>query len=245
MKVTKLIIFRLAATSAIAAGVCFLIVGFFHPANLSAVVASSTWINVHLVAILMCLFGLFGIFGLYARQMEAAGWLGLVGTVFLSCWFLIVTGFSFIEAFVLPHLKSGWLAFVDNFLNIFSGKVSNIDWGVLPILWNVSGPMFILGLAFFGIATFIAGTLPKYAGGLLVVSAVLVPLGALLSPEHQSLVLVPPGSAFIWLGVALFINKEISKKIKPIKRNQKKKNPLLILANKIINLPSYMKGNTK
>jgi hypothetical protein len=35
------------------------------------------------------------------------------------------------------------------------------------MLWNISGPMYILGPLLFGIATFRARVLPRWAGGLL------------------------------------------------------------------------------
>ncbi len=216
---------RLAAVSAMLAGVCFVIVGLFHPANISANVASPAWIYVHYVAILMCFFGSFGIVGLYVRQVEKIGWLGLIGTVLLSGWFVIVTGFSFIEAFVLPKMKSGWLAYVDSFLAMFNGKTATVDMGILPILWNISGPMLILGLLLFGIGTYIAGILPRYAGALLGASSLLIPMAAFIPAQYQSFILIPIGAAFLWLGFALFRDKVVGDRIpkveKPPKKNTK------------------------
>ena len=45
--------------------------------------------------------------------------------------------------------------------------------------------MYILGPLLFGIATFRASVLPRWAGALLVLGAVLVPVGALVPPEYQ------------------------------------------------------------
>ena len=50
--------------------------------------------------------------------------------------------------------------------------------------------MYILGGLLFGIATFRAGILPRWAAGLLVVGSVLAPVAALLPPEHQPKVAV-------------------------------------------------------
>ena len=50
---------------------------------------------------------------------------------------------------------------------MFTGVPSEIDLGILPTLWNISGPMYIFGPLLFGIATFRAGVLPRWAGALL------------------------------------------------------------------------------
>jgi hypothetical protein len=116
-----------------------------------------------------------------------------------------VCGFSFVEAFILPQLATESPAFVAGFLGMFSGAPSEINLGILPTLWNLSGPMFILGPLLFGIATFRARVLPRWAGALLALTAVLVPAGALVPPEYQpKLIMVPVGLAVAWLGYALF-----------------------------------------
>jgi hypothetical protein len=64
--------------------------------------------------------------------------------------------------------------------------------------------MYILGGLLFGIATFRAGILPRWAAGLLVFGSVLAPVAALLPPEHEPKVAVPVGIALAWLGYALW-----------------------------------------
>ena len=64
--------------------------------------------------------------------------------------------------------------------------------------------MYILGPLLFGIATFRARVLPRWAGALLVLGAVLIPVGALVPPELQPKIMIPVGLAFAWLGYALF-----------------------------------------
>lgn len=200
---------RWAGLSAVAAGLGFIVVGLFHPLNVPSSVTTATWANVHIVAIAMCFFGLFGITGLYARQAAAAraGWLGLTGFVLFSIWLTIVMGFSFVEAFILPLLAAESPAFVAGFLGMFTGLASEIPLGVLPTLWGVSGPLLIVGPLLFGIATFRANILPRGAAGLLAVGAVLIPVGALLPPEYEPLVMVPVGLGLAWLGYALFAER--------------------------------------
>jgi hypothetical protein len=204
MKITTSTLMRLAGLSAILAGLCFIVIGLFHPVNIPSSVTTATWVNVHMFATALGFFGLLGLAGLYARQAEKAGWLGLAGFILFSAWMTLVCGFSFVEAFILPRLATVSPAFVKGLLGMFDGVPSEINLGVLPTLWNISGPMYILGPLLFGIATFRARVFPRWAGALLVLGAVLIPVGALVPPEWQPKIMVPVGLAFAWLGYALF-----------------------------------------
>ena len=206
--ITASTLMRLAGPSAMLAGLCFIIIGMFHPVNLPASVTTATWVNIHIFATALGFFGLFGMAGLYVRQVEESGWLGLAGFLLFSAWMTLVTGFSFVDAFILPKLATGYPAFVAGLLGMFSSAPSPIDLGVLPTIWNLSGPMYILGPLLFGIATFRAGVLPRWAGALLVLGAVLVPVGALVPPEVQPKIMIPVGLAMAWLGYALFSERQ-------------------------------------
>jgi hypothetical protein len=203
-KITTSTLMRLAGLSAILAGLCFIIIGMFHPVNVPASVTTVTWVNVHIAATALGFFGLLGLAGLYVRQVEKSGWLGLAGFLLFSAWMTLVCGFSFVEAFILPRLATESPVFVAGLLGMFSSIPSAIDLGVLPTLWNISGPLYIFGPLLFGIATFRANVLPRWAGALLVLGAVLIPVGALVPPEYQPKIMIPVGLAFAWMGYALF-----------------------------------------
>ena len=204
-KMTASTLMRLAGLSVMLAGLCMVIMGLFHPVNIPEAVTTTTWVNVHIAATAMSFFGLFGMAGLYARQAEKSGWLGLTGFALMSLWFGIVMPFSFMEAFILPRLATVLPEFVAGFLGMFTGVPSKVELGVLPTLWNLSGPMFILGPLLFGIATFRAGVLPRWAGGLLAFGALLIPVGAMVPAEYQpEVALLTIALALIWLGYALF-----------------------------------------
>jgi len=200
---------RMTGVAAMLAGVGFIVVGLFHPLNVPASVTTATWANVHIVAMAMALFGMVGMAGLYARQAEKIGWLGLIGYGLFSLWLALVLSFSLVEAFILPGLATESPAYVAALLGMFSGTASAIDLGALPTLWDLSGPMFILGPLLFGIASYRARILPRGAAALQAVAALLVPVGGLLlPPQYESLVMVPVGLAMVWLGAALFAERQ-------------------------------------
>ncbi len=218
-KMTASDLMRLAGISAVLAGACFIIIGMFHPENVPSSVTTATWVNVHIAATALGFFGLFGMAGLYARQVEKSGWLGLTGFLLFSVWLILIAGFSFVEAFILPHLITESPAFVESLLGMFTGATSTVDLGVLPMLWNISGPMYILGPLLFGIATFRARVLPRWAGGLLTLAAVLIPVGGMFPHEYQAkIAMIPVGLAMAWLGYALFSERrERSSEVMPSK----------------------------
>lgn len=208
-KMTVSTLMRLAGLSAMVTGLCFIVIGMFHPLNVPAAVTTGTWFYVHIFATALGFFGLFGMAGLYARQAEKSGWLGLAGFLLFSVWMTLVTGMSFVEAFILPRIAADFPKFIEGWMGMFIGIPSPVDLGVLPTMWNISGPMYILGPLLFGIATFRAGVLPRWAGALLILGAVLIPVGALVPPEYQAkIAMIPVGLAIAWLGFALVFDRQ-------------------------------------
>ena len=175
MKITSSNLIRWAGFSAMLAGICYVIVGIFHPANIPSSVTTTRWVIVHFIACAMSFFGLLGLPGLYARQAEKSGWLGLVGYILLNLWLVVIMGFTFVEAFILPHVAAALPEFVQSWMGMFNAPAGTFDLGVLPTIWTLSGPVYILGGLLFGIATFRAGILPRWAGALLALSTVLAP----------------------------------------------------------------------
>ena len=204
MEISNQNLIRWAGLSAVVAGVCYVLVGVFHPPNVLSSVTSTRWAVVHVLACAMCFFGLLGMAGLYARQALKTGWLGLVGYVLLSLWFVVIMGFSFVEAFVLPHVATATPDFVVAWMGMFNGPSGSFDLGVLPTLWTLTGPIYILGGLAFGIATFRAAILPRWAGALLALGTVLAPIAALVPNGTQPKAAIPVGVALAWLGYALW-----------------------------------------
>lgn len=207
MKITASTLSRWSGLAAMLAGLCYVLVGLFHPLNELASVTTSTWAFVHVLACIMAFAGILGLTGIYARQAEEVGWPGLAGFGMLSIWLALVLCFSFVETVVLPILAPAAPAVVEAFMAMFTVPIAGVDLGTLPILWGLSGPLYILGGLVFGIATFRAGVLPRWAGALLAAGTGLAPVAALLPFDFQSKVTIPVGLALLWLGYALWAER--------------------------------------
>jgi hypothetical protein len=203
MKIAAQDLIRWSGPAAIIAGLSYVLVGVFHPPNVLEAVTTTPWLVVHILAMAMSVFGMLGLAGLYARQAEKSGWVGLVGFLLLNLWLALMLGFTFVEVFILPSLATIAPAFVAGWLGMFNGTAT-IDLGSLPTVWTIAGPLYILGGILFGIATFRAGVLPRWAGVLLAVGTAMGPLAVLLPLDLQPKIAIPAGLALVWLGYALW-----------------------------------------
>jgi hypothetical protein len=195
---------RWSGLAAMVAGIIFAGIQPIHPADVVSSVTTSTWAIITTLKTIMCFLFLLGITGIYARQAEKAGWLGLAGFLLFSFSWWLQTAFVFAETFILPLLASTGPEFVDGMLGIGAGRASEVGLGALPVLYGAVGISYMLGGLLLGIATFRAGILPRGAGALLAITAVLTPAAALLPHHIQRFAAVPMGLAVAWLGYALW-----------------------------------------
>ena len=207
-KITASNLIRWAGLSAMVAGLCFVLVGMFHPLNILSSVSTAQWAIVHVLATAMGFFGLFGLTGIYARQVEESGWLGLAGYILMSLWLVNLSHVTFIEVFVLPPLVTQAPTVVESFLGIFTKSAGEINLGSLSTIYDLNGFIgYMIGGVLFGIATFRAHILPRWAGALLAIGALLVPFAAVLPPVHEAKVTIPGGLALVWLGYSLWAER--------------------------------------
>jgi len=204
MKITTSDLIRWAGLSAMAAGTIFVIIQPIHPLDVLASVNTNAWIIITSFKTAMSVFGLLGVTGLYARQVEKAGWLGLAGYLLLTVFYALQMCFSFTEPLILPLLAGIAPKFVDGFLGILTGATSEVSLGAIPAVYGLVAVLYMLGTLFFGIATFRAGILPRWAAGLLAFSGPLSVIMKLLGHPLDRLAAVPMGIAIAWLGYALW-----------------------------------------
>ncbi len=97
--------------------------------------------------------------------------------------------------------------FAEGWIGILNSTGGGMDLGTLPTLWLVSKPLYLLGGTVFGIATFRARILPRWAGALLAIGTAMGPLAALLPLELQPKIAIPVGLALVWLGYSLWAER--------------------------------------
>ena len=205
MKPTAAELIRWAGVAAMAAGIIFAGIQPFHPLDVLSSVTTNRWVIIQSVKAAMCLLGLLGMAGLYARQVKAVGWLGLAGYLLFSLFYALTLAFVFAEAFILPLLATQAPKFVAGFLGIINGQASEVNLGVLPALYSLTGLLgYVLGGLLFGIATFRARILPRWAAGLFAAGAVAPFVLAVLPHPLNRTFAVPMGLALVGLGNALW-----------------------------------------
>jgi hypothetical protein len=205
--ITTSSLIRWAGLAAMVAGIIFAGIQPIHPPDVLASVNTTAWAIITPIKTAMALLFLLGITGLYARQVEKIGWLGLAGfLMFNLCWSLELA-FIFAEAFIIPPLASAAPQFVEGFFGIVNGNPVEMNLGALPAIYKLMSLLYLLGGLLFGVATFRAGILPRWAGGLLAVTALLTPLAAMLPHAIQRFAAVPVGIAVACLGYTLLVER--------------------------------------
>jgi hypothetical protein len=206
MKPTASNLIRWAGVAATGAGILYIAIQAIHPLDVLSSVTTTRWAVVHYVSIVMDMLGMLGIAGIYARQVEKSGWLGLAGYLLFSLFWALSLAFHFIEAFIEPVVATEAPKFVEGILGVVTSVPSEMNLGALPAVYMLAGIAgYVLGGVLFGIATFRAGILPRWAGGLLALGAILPPLlSSVVHHPFDRLFAVPVGLALAWLGYALW-----------------------------------------
>ncbi len=206
MKITSSKVIRWSGLAAMGTGIIYIAIQAIHPLDVLSSVTTTRWAVVHYLSLVMDLLALFGVAGLYARQVEKSGWLGLAGYLLFSLFWAFDVAFHFIEAFVEPVVASEAPKFVAGLLGMINNVPSQVNLGAIPGVYSLDGILgYVLGGLLFGIATFRAGVLPRWAGGLLALGVILPPLLSSMVPHpYDRIFAVPVGLALAWLGYALF-----------------------------------------
>lgn len=205
MNTTSANLIRWAGLSAVVGGCLFVGIQPIHPPEILASFTTSTWAIVHYVGVVMCFLILLGITGIYARQVKEAGWLGLAGFLLFGLMWALTAAFQFAEGLIVPLLATEAPRFAVGFEGISSGAPSEVSLGILPAVYSLTSVLYLVGGVLFGVATFRAGILPRWAGaGLAVGTVAPLVLSLLLPHEFIRLAAVPVGIALALLGYALW-----------------------------------------
>src|SRR2546428_10704479 len=204
MNTTASNLIRWAGLSAVVGGCLFVGIQPIHPPEILPSFTTSTWAIVHYVGVVMCFLLLLGITGIYARQVKEAGWLGLAGFLLFGLMWALTAAFQFAEGLIVPLLATDAPKFAVGFEGISSGSPSEVGLGLLPAVYSLTSVLYLVGGVLFGIATFRAGILPRWAGGGLAVGTVApLALSLLLPHEFIRLAAVPAGLRPALLGYRL------------------------------------------
>lgn len=118
------------------------------------------------------LFLLLGLPGVFFQQAERAGLVGLLGMLFIFFGIAVLDATHAIISFaVLPVLATSPVTAAS-----LGSLDTAIQQGVIGTFVLIGGPMFLLGLLLFGIATVRAGIFPRWVGILLIVVVPITPL---------------------------------------------------------------------
>src|SRR5690606_24143661 len=118
--------------------------------------------------------------------------------------YLAMFSVEVIAATVLPALVDDHPRFVDDVIAAATGGSTVGDIGDLQVLFTAAGVGYMLGGLLFGIASFRAAVLPRWASTLLAVSTVGTAALAVLPEWFARPMAVPEAVALIALGVALW-----------------------------------------
>lgn len=150
---------------------------------------------------IMAIFSIIGLLGAYLLQVKETKYLGHIGLILFSTFWLITFAFSFFESFTLPLLSDKNPEFVLGILTLFSNEPSTVDLGVFPLLANISGIIYILGGLSFGFALFKAKVFHPSVGLLLALASLLTILAGILGHPLDRILAIPMGLALIWMGI--------------------------------------------
>ena len=204
MNVSTTTLSRAAAVATAVAGSIFVLVQINHPAMEVASTTTTDWVVRSTAKTVMSALALAGITGMYLRQRRQVGILGLAGYVVLSLGYLLMFGTEYLAAFVFPTLAQTSPGYVDDVIAAAAGDTPAGDIGSMQAVLALTGAGYVVGGLLFGIATFRAGILARWAAVLLAVGNVSTLALSALPESFNRPMAVPTGVALIGLGVSLW-----------------------------------------
>ncbi|MFJ6002394.1 hypothetical protein [Arthrobacter sp. NPDC092385] len=216
MRITTLTLTRLAAASAVLAGLLYILIQFVHPADVVASLSTPQWAVVHVLSFVEAILALIGITGIYLREVRRSGVPGFIGYALFGIFFVLQAAFNFAEAFIAPLFVADAPQVSTDIVGLFGRYDPVSDLGPLAALPSIGGLLYVGGALLFGVAVIRARVLSRGAGILLIVAAAVTPVaGAILPHTLERMAAVPMGLALIWLGYSLWSDQRTSSSVPP------------------------------
>lgn len=192
--------FRWTGAAAIIAGGIYLAIQLLHPSDTLGSVTMPMWVIVHVLSMVMDLAAIIALTGIYAVHAHKFKIFGFIGYMLFSLFFGLSLAFHFLEAFVFPVLATSAPEFINGVQGLVTGAASEVNLGVIPILYAIAGLSYLLGGFLLGLSIFRAKILPCSAGLLLTIGALVTLLGAIIPHPLDRVMAIPVGLALVWVG---------------------------------------------
>ncbi len=169
-----------------------------HPHHMTPeVIASTSWIVIHLLFAASLVLGLLGTTALYGVTAGRSGAIGAAGFATLFVGMMMIFGLDFYEVFIAPFLAQHYPEVIHD-----HGAGEAMGW--VALAFPLAGALTVIGYALLGWAWLRAGVVSRAAGLALIVSAVafgfgLSPLGGLGLARVTAAAF---GAVLIWIGMA-------------------------------------------
>jgi len=204
MTITPSTLIRGAATATVLAGLIYIAIQPLHPSDHLDSVVGTAWFVVHIFSLAMAVLALVGLTGIYLRQVRESGFLGLVGYVLFTLFFVLQAAFTFAEAFIAPLTAASSPQLTEDLVGLFAGHTTQTDLGPLAVVPFVGVVLYVAGGVVFGIALLRARVLSPWPSVLLIAASAITPLAGLVPDDAQRLLAIPMGIALAWLGSSLW-----------------------------------------
>jgi hypothetical protein len=204
MTITTSTLTRLAAVAAGTAGLLFIGVQIGHPHTDVDTITTTELAVRNTVKLVMAALVLVGITGMYLRQIRETGLLGLVGYLVFGAGYLLIMSTTFVAAYVLPSVAASDPAYVQDVLDVATGRATGGDIGALGTVFQLQGFAYLAGGLLFGIALYRARVLTRWASALLAVSGLVSAALTYLPDAFYRLLAFPNAVAMIALGWSLW-----------------------------------------
>lgn len=205
MTITTTTLTRAAGAAAVVGGLLYIGVQINHPHLDLDFISTTEWKLRQSMKIAFATLSLAGITGMYLRQVRRTGLLGLIGYVVLALGFVFMVSIEVTGAVVLPAIAHSSPGYVSDILAVaVPGGHATGDIGLMGLLINLDGVLYLAGGLLFGIALFRARVLARWAAALLALGAVSTLAIPLLPQVNFRLFAIPTGVALVGLGYSLW-----------------------------------------